>query len=60
MDKYKEAKNFCNEVKEISKKYNLSFFLVTEGASVIVNRDCPAVRAARIAHMQWEKNHKEE
>ena len=32
--------------------------MVTDGASVVVNKDCFAVEHARKSHIQWEKeNH---
>lgn len=47
-------------MKILADEYGLSFFLVTEGASVTVNENCAAVRAARLAHVQWEKDNGEE
>ena len=35
--------------------YNLSFFVVTEGASAISNNGCEAVKHARDCHIDWEK-----
>lgn len=32
-----EARKFCYEVKLLAKKYDLPFFLVTDGASLTVN-----------------------
>ena len=58
MGKLTKAQEFCLKVKELAQKYNLPFFVVTEGASCIVNKDCEAVSHARKAHIQWEKeNH---
>lgn len=58
MEKLTQAQQFCLQVKELAKQYNLSFFVVTEGASAIVNNNCAAVSHAREAHIQWEKeNH---
>ena len=58
MKKLTQAQQFCLEVKKLAQRYNLSFFVVTEGASAIVNKDCPAINHAREAHIQWEKeNH---
>ena len=31
------ARQFCQEVKEIAQKYNLPFFVVTDGASATSN-----------------------
>ncbi|MBO7483731.1 MAG: hypothetical protein J6T55_01240 [Alphaproteobacteria bacterium] len=50
-----KAQKFCQEVKELAKKYNLPFFIVTDGASAIANKDCEAVTHARQAHILWEK-----
>ncbi len=49
------ARQFCQEVKEIAKKYNLPFFVVTEGASATSNNNCVAVKNARDNHIKWEK-----
>lgn len=54
-EKVKKAREFCQEVNELAKKYNLSFFLVTEGASITKNSGSLAVRNARDAHIKWEK-----
>ena len=55
--KLTKAQKFCSEVKELAKKYDLSFFVVTEGASTTQNKDCDAVANARQAHIKWEKEH---
>ena len=52
-----QAQKFCSEVKKLAEKYQLSFFVVTEGASAIVNQDCEAVEHARKSHIEWEKEH---
>ncbi len=58
MNKQKQAQQFCLKVKELAKEYNLPFFVVTDGASAVANKNCPAVHHARQAHIQWEKkNH---
>ena len=58
MKQLTKSQQFCLDVKEIAKKYNLSFFVVTEGASATINKNCPAVEHARKSHIQWEKeNH---
>ncbi len=38
--KLQNARNFCKDVKELSKKYNLPFFVVTDGASATSNNGC--------------------
>ena len=35
MNKYKKAQEFCLEVEKLSKKYNLPFFFLTDGASIM-------------------------
>ena len=52
-----KAQQFCQEVKNLAQKYGLSFFVVTEGASAIQNKDCEAVAHARKTHIKWEKEH---
>lgn len=52
-----KARQFITDVKELANKYNLPVFVVTNGASGISNNGCEAVRHARDAHMEWEKNH---
>ena len=46
-----EARKFCYEVKLLAEKYDLPFFLVTDGASVTVNNNCDEVRHARLCHI---------
>lgn len=58
MERIEEAREFCREVKELAKKYNLPFFVVTDGASATHNHNCEAVRNARENHKKWElENH---
>ena len=52
-----KAQKFCSEVKKLALKYNLPFFVVTDGASATQNKDCDAVANARKAHIKWEKEH---
>lgn len=52
-----KARAFCEDVKELAKKYNLSFFVVTEGASLVINNECEAVKNARDSHIKWELEH---
>jgi len=56
-DKTLKARQFVWEVKELAKKYELPFFVVTDGASGIDNAACEAVEHARKAHMAWELEH---
>ena len=57
IDKIEKSREFCNKVKKLAKQYNLSFFVVTEGASAISNNGCEAVKHARNCHIEWEKQH---
>jgi len=50
-----KARQFAQEVKELSKKYELPFFFVTDGASATSNNGNDAVRTARLNHEDWEK-----
>lgn len=53
----KEARSFCSEVKELAKKYNLDFFVVTEGASSYsCSKNTEAVKEARKSHVKWESS----
>ena len=52
-----KAQEFCAEVKKLAQKYNLPFFVVTEGASATYNNNCEAVANARKAHIKWEEEH---
>lgn len=56
-EKLEKARLFCMEVKKLAQKYGLSFFLVTEGASITDNNGCDAVHNARICHERWEEEH---
>jgi pyruvate/2-oxoacid:ferredoxin oxidoreductase alpha subunit len=49
------ARQFAQEVRDISKKYNLPFFFVTDGASATSNNGNDAIRTARLNHEEWEK-----
>ena len=51
-----KARELCSKVAELAKEYNLPFFFVTEGASITRNNGCDAVRNAREAQIEWEKN----
>jgi len=53
--KMKKAREFCKEVRELANKYDLPFFVVTDGASSISNNGCDAVKNARNCHIEWEK-----
>lgn len=57
INKIIKSRDFCSKVKELAKQYNLSFFVVTEGASAISNNGCEAVKHARDCHIEWEKQH---
>lgn len=50
------ARQFCREVGEIGKKYNIkynmSYFFVTEGASITCDSGCEAIKNARNNHIK--------
>lgn len=48
------ARQFVLEVTELANRYNLNFFIVTDGASAINNTGNPAVEHARKCHTEWE------
>lgn len=50
------ARQFCKEVRQLAVKYNLPFFVVTDGASATLNNGYSAVKNARKNHIKWEKN----
>lgn len=50
-----KAREFCSKVKELANEFDLPFFVVTDGASATSNNGCEAVRHARDAHIEWEK-----
>ncbi len=49
-----QARQFVLEVTELANRYNLNFFIVTDGASAIDNSGNPAVEHARKCHIEWE------
>ena len=55
MNNIEKAREICSKVKDLANEYNLSFFVVTEGASAISNNGCEAVKHARDCHIDWEK-----
>ena len=56
-NKIEKEREFCQQVKELAKEFNLPFFVVTEGASAINNNGCEAVKNARDNHIKWELEH---
>ena len=56
-NKINKAREFCQKVKELALEYDLSFFVVTEGASATSNNGCEAVKNARDNHIKWELEH---
>ena len=58
--KTQKAREFCQKVKELAEEYDLSFFVVTEGASAVSNKDCEAVKNARDNHIKWELEHNQD
>ncbi len=57
MEKIEKARKFCEEVRNLAKKYNLPFFVVTDGASATHTDNCEAVKNARENHKKWELEH---
>lgn len=58
MEKLEKARKFCQEVRELAQKYDLPFFVVTDGASATHTANCEAVKVARDNHKKWEiENH---
>ena len=55
--KQEAAQSFVATVGSLAKSYNLPVFVVTDGASLTQNKNCEAVRHARICHIEWEKQH---
>ena len=54
-----KAKLFCKDVEQLSKKYKLEYFFVTEGASKSKIQKCDAVKQAKADHIIWaDKNKK--
>ena len=54
-EQIQKARQCCQEVKTLAQKYDVPFFVVTDGASAISNHGCPAVKNARDSHILWEK-----
>lgn len=55
----KISRKFITDVSRLAKKYNVNFFIVTDGASGYSNGNGnvdEAVKNARIKHIEWEKN----
>lgn len=52
-----KEREFLTEVRKLADKYDLPFFIVTEGASATKNNGCEAVRNARENHIKWELEH---
>lgn len=56
-EKLKIARKFISDVKNLAEEIGLNVFVVTDGASGILNDGCEAVKAARDAHIKWELEH---
>ena len=52
-----KARRFVSAVRKMALKRKLNMFLVTDGASGVVNNGNTAVRNAREAQIQWELEH---
>lgn len=59
-ERKEKAREFVAEVRKMALKRKLNMFLVTDGASGIVNNGNPAVRNAREAQIKWELEHGED
>ena len=55
--KQEAARSFVATVGRLAQSYDLPVFVVTDGASLTHNKNCEAVRHARICHIEWEKQH---
>ena len=53
-EKVEKARKFCKEVRNLAEKYDVPFFVVTDGASAISNNGCSAIEHARLSHIKWE------
>lgn len=56
-ERLKRARAFVLAVRKMALKRKLNMFLVTDGASGILNNGNPAVRNAREAQIKWELEH---
>lgn len=52
-----KAQEFCKEILELSLKYNLPVFAITDGASITHNRNCEAIKYHRDCQIIWENQH---
>ena len=52
-----KSREFLMRVKKLSEEYKVPFFCVTDGASMTCNQDCDAITHARLAHVDWERQH---
>ena len=48
---------FIKEVHELAKRYNVNYFIVSDGVSATRNNGNDAVFSARQAHRNWEIEH---
>lgn len=56
MTDLEKAREFCKEVKNLSEKYGLDFFMVTEGASITKStKGNSAIKNARQSQIRWER-----
>lgn len=54
MNNLNKAREFCEKVKDIAKEYNLSVFVVTDGASATYNNNNNCVKFHREKQIEWE------
>lgn len=48
------SREFIKEVRLLATRYNVNFFIVTDGASAISNNGNKAIKHARDEHIKWE------
>ena len=53
--KLNNARELCAKIKELADQYGLPVFAVTDGASICSNNGNAAIKNARDAHIEWEK-----
>lgn len=52
-----KSRAFIEEIKKLASKYDLPFFIVTDGASAYSNNGVEAIKYARESHKEWERQH---
>lgn len=57
MNDIEKAKEFISKVQALAREMNLNCFVITDGASGYSNNGNEAIRHARLAHEEWERQH---